>query len=139
MPPADSEFSPLGARFAERFAVFEKVVHPGPLSYDHFCRQCTDPLAAMPQEQLAAATVSTFKEARAVIDGALQRTSAAMEGKRADELRVEQRAELTKLARIAVANAVFIASNLTPSPTDGSRRARFDFALHARFPVVSLV
>ena len=81
--------------------------------------------------ELLAHAAACFRAAKAATDRALQTSDAAPTAR--------QRAELTALARVAVANGVVVAAETQqpPSPTV-QRRATFSFSAHPSFARVVL-
>lgn len=88
-------------------------------------------MGAVPLPDLSDAAASSFKSAKAAIDKALH-----MPDLPTTPL---DKAEMLALARVAVANAVLLATALHTPPPAGSRTAVFDFGTHPCFPLVRLV
>lgn len=129
--PFDLDFTPLSRRWEQRFAVFGTLLRPPLLTMAQYVDRCQDKMGAESVAVMAAAALAHFKAAKAAVDKALHSPDSPATP--------EQRADLTALARVAVANSVMLASALTPPPAEGSRRATFDFGTHKCFPIVKLV
>eukprot|EP00962_Isochrysis_galbana_P038710 scaffold13770_cov136-Isochrysis_galbana.AAC.2 len=87
-------------------------------------------MGATPLPQLTDAASAKFKSAKAAIDRALHMPDLL--------ITPPDKADMLALARVAVANAVLLATALQPPPPPGTRTAAFDFSTHPCFPLVRL-
>ena len=126
-PPPHAEFTPPPRRFERRFHVFGYVRKPAPLTYTHYAR-VVDQLGGMEMSDLLKGASGCFKAAKAAVDKALHQPVAP--------LKDGEKAELTALARVAVANAVCVGS-LQQAPPSAGAKLTFSWAAHAHFPCVA--
>jgi len=128
-PGPDLEFTHLSRRFEQRFGFLATLSRPAPLRVEQF-REQREALARRSSDEIVQTALTAFKAAKSAVDQALHAPDG---GPSPDE-----KAELTSLARVSVANSVLVASALKAPPPAGSRVATFSFATHPHFPLVKL-
>jgi len=134
LPPVESEFTPLSTRFERRFLPFSALVRPAPLRWEDYTQVMGSQVDVCAVAGLLTSAERFLKACKASLDKAIKHEAATPAIK----------ADCMAQARVAVANAVFIASSGLGAATSAEaagakpRLARFSFASHKQFPTVAL-
>jgi len=126
LPEYDAPYNPVRERLRKRFAPFDSLVRPPPLPLEHFDRVLTK-LEGHALGDVFSQAGSHFKSARAGFEKLAK----------AEGVQDHVREGATALARVAVSNAVCIATLAAKPPAAGSTAA-LSFAAHPAYPVVSI-
>jgi len=132
LPDNESEFMPLARRFDRRFAPFRALQRPPPLTYEQYAEASAE-LAGAKEKELLQLAANHFKAAKLRLDAPLK-GGLGKDG----ELTAAQRTEARALAKVAVANGVFIAT-LGIRPAAAGSTLKCSFETHGHFAVVSIV